>query len=102
MKLRMAEANRLTQSFEIHGVSWKKKQHAERFRHVSYEYTQIGVCQASQPIFVNFTGLADPPLALRAFTNRSLSSGAVMNIIKPPPPAPETLPAVAPLLRASA
>src|SRR5437868_4106870 len=58
---------------------------------------QPGACQVSQPSAVNLTGLARVPLVLSASTKFRRFSGVVMNIMKPPPPAPETLPPMAPL-----
>src|SRR6516165_9499096 len=66
---------------------------------VSRRYRRI--CQVSHPRSVNFTGPASPPAASSAVISLRRSSGETINIRKPPPPAPDTFPASAPLVKAT-
>ena len=52
-----------------------------------------GTCQVSTPAWVRCTGPASPPAARSAFITFNRLSGGARNITKPPPPAPDTLPA---------
>ena len=58
------------------------------------------IVQDSAPWAVKCTPLAVPPAAFNARTTAMRRYGGTMNIMNPPPPAPETLPPIAPLAKA--
>ena len=62
-----------------------------------------GVAQLSHvpaPSVTRCTPLAEAPAALSAEITSTRRSGGAMNIMNPPPPAPDTLPPIAPACRA--
>jgi len=67
-----------------------------RRRQMPYYSVQRFVAQASAPRCVKNIGLGFPPAPSKAAMSEYLFSGSVIKVIKPPPPAPETLPASAP------
>jgi hypothetical protein len=56
--------------------------------------------QDSAPVWVKWTPLAMPPSSFRPRMTAIRRSGGTMNIMNPPPPAPETLPPIAPSAKA--
>src|SRR5271169_3509761 len=72
-----------------------------RSNQVIQDRRQRSTCHVSHPRSANLTGPAIPPVALSASSSPRRSSGRTRNIKKPPPPAPETFPASAPLATAT-
>lgn len=91
---------RMTAWLSIH-PDWRQSRHGRRRQIArSRRGAHRRTYQVSHPPSLNLTGAARPPAAFSASMSCKRSSGSTMNIMKPPPPAPETLPASAPLARA--
>src|SRR5690606_29143419 len=66
------------------------------------DHVPHGTLQATAPVGLKWKSRSRPPSAASARDRRTRSQGSHTNIMKPPPPAPETLVATAPLARATA